>query len=383
MKFNFNRRDLYGKIITLLVIIVFIAVAFYLSNNTEINKVQTRDGIYYDKAVVTKVLDENLEIHEETGFLTGTQEIEVLISSGELKGSTFELTNYANYIHNIVCEEGSKLIISISESGDLKIASVYTYDRTGPLILLMIIFCLVLCIIGGRKGVKSLLALVFTFVNIFFILVPLVYRGVSPIFAAIMIVIITTIVTLTLIDGWNAKTISAIIGTVICVIIAGGFATFAAEIAKVTDYMMHESDELMVITRQNNLDIEGILFASILISSLGAIMDTCISIASTINEVYENNPKITKSALFKSGINVGRDMIGTMSNTLILAFTGGYLATIIVLSARDITLYEIFSMPSVAIEIIQGVSGSIGIFLTVPIVALIASRLVVGKGTGK
>lgn len=382
MKYKQNKnkkRKIFGTVISVALIIIFAVAAYLINKNTHINKIQQREGIFYEKAIVTKVLKNDLDFHEETGFLVGRQTLEVLITTGELKGQTLTANNDVTYTNNHLSEAGTKLIVQISVSGDLTVASVDTYDRMDSLIIVVIIFSAVLCIVGGKKGVKALMALVFTFVSIFFIFIPLIYQGISPILASIVLAIGATFVTMMLIDGWNAKTVSAIIGTVICVIIAGALAMTFGSMAKISDYTLDASDTLILISRYNKFKIEGLLFSSILIASLGAIMDVSISVASTINEVYENNPVASKKALFKSGLNVGRDMIGTMSNTLILAFTGGYLVSIVLLTAYDITLYEIFSSPSVVTEIIQGIAGSIGIFLSVPIVALIASRLIVLK----
>lgn len=108
-------------------------------------------------------------------------------------------------------------------------------------------------------------------------------------------------------------------------------------------------------------------------------MDVCMSISTSLNEILEHNPHMTRFQLFRSGINVGRDMMGTMSNTLILAFTGGSLTSLLMLKAYGISFNQLFSSPSIATEIIQGMAGSMGVFLAVPIVALIAAQLLTWK----
>jgi len=370
-----SRRDLLISII----IFLLVGIIILLANQTPIEKIMTRKGIYYEKAVVTEVISSNLEIDEESEALTGIQEIKAEIKSGELKGETFIIRNNANYMFNVVCEKGTKLIVSIEESGGERQAYVYTYDRTGALYGFIAVFCLVLIGIGGKKGVKSLLSLIFTFVCIIFLFIPLLYHGVSPIIASIILSIVSTFAAMVFIGGWNAKTISSIIGTIFCTSFAGATSMIAGHFLKISDFTMESVDDVLVIARLSNLNTKGILFAIILISSLGAIMDVCMSIASSINEVYMTNPKISQKDLFKSGINVGRDTMGTMSNTLILAFAGGFMINLIIIASRDITLYELLSMPSIVTEIIQGLAGSIGIFLAVPIVSLVSSWLTVNK----
>lgn len=189
----------------------------------------------------------------------------------------------------------------------------------------------------------------------------------------------TTIVTMYLIDGFTIKSISAALGTVIGVIIAGIFAASFGYVSKISGYNVAEIEELVYIGNNTNLQIGGILFAGILIASLGAVMDVSMSVASTLNEIYEKNPNLNKKELFKSGINVGRDMMGTMSNTLILAFTGGSINTLIFSYAYCMQYNQIINMYSIGIEIMKGISGSIAVILTVPLVSLISSILLTKK----
>lgn len=373
--FSSDKKTILKKIIAIGVALIVVIVSIVMINKTPIPKINPRSGVTYEKATVTQVLSEDLETNNTNGIKTGTQKLKVKIDTGSFKDETFEIENNASMIYNVLCKQGTKLVVSISESEGEKIVNIYTYDRSGALFVFVGFFCLVLILIGGKKGVKSLIALVSIFVFIFLIFIPLLYKGVSPIIASIFFAIIATFVTMTLIDGWNAKTISSIISTIIAVSAAGIISTVAGFFLKISDFTLSGTEELVVIERQTHLSFKGILFAAILIASLGAIMDVCMSIASSINELHVNNPKMTRIALFKSGINIGRDMMGTMSNTLILAFTGGFLVTMLVISSYDITIYEILSMPSIVTEIIQGLSGSIGVFLAVPLVSFVSAYL--------
>lgn len=359
-----------------LVILATLTSIYFINQKSDITFGNNK-GVAYEKAVVVNVLKENLSEADISGAQTGTQEVEVKITSGEYKGRTFQTTNYATYAYNVVCKPGTRVIVTINTAQNLQVVNVYTYDRSMPIYILIGVFALVLCLIGGWKGFKSLMGLAFTFVCIIFVFIPLLYRGISPIWAAVLLAVAATFVTMMLIDGWNAKTVSAIIGTILCVSIAGVISTVAGYFANINGFTMADTEDLVVIARQTGLQLRGILFASILISSLGAIMDVCMSVASSLNEIYEHNPQMNRFQLFKSGINVGRDMMGTMSNTLILAFTGGSLTSLIMLKAYGISFNQLFSSPGITTEIIQGMAGSLGVFLAVPIVAAIASQLLV------
>ena len=136
----------------------------------------------------------------------------------------------------------------------------------------------------------------------------------------------------------------------------------------------------MIYVGQNSkLDIGGMLFSGILIASLGAVMDVAMSVSSSLHEIKLNSPDISAKDMFKSGINIGRDMIGTMSNTLILAYVGGSLSLVMIIYAYSYQMHQILNMYSVAIEIMRGISGTMGIILTVPITSLITSMLLAGK----
>ena len=152
---------------------------------TPIPKINPRNGVFYEKAVVTQILEEQLETDGFSGSQTGKQQVLVTIKSGHFKGESFPVTNYANYSDNVVCQVGTRLIVSVTVSSQSTTASIYTYDRTLPLIGLFAVFCLVLCLVGGKKGLKALFSLAFTFFCILFLFIPLLYRGISPVPAAI------------------------------------------------------------------------------------------------------------------------------------------------------------------------------------------------------
>lgn len=342
---------------------------------TPIPKINPRNGVFYEKAVVTQILEEQLETDGFSGSQTGKQQVLVTIKSGHFKGESFPVTNYANYSDNVVCQVGTRLIVSVTVSSQSTTASIYTYDRTLPLIGLFAVFCLVLCLVGGKKGLKALFSLAFTFFCILFLFIPLLYRGISPVPAAIGLSAVVSTSILTWIDGWNTKSAAAIISTVVCVSLAGAFSSVAGAISHISTFNMDAMDQLIVVCRQSDLQIKGLSFAVILLACLGAVVDMSMSISSSLHEIYLHTPQLSRLALFKSGMRVGRDMMGTMASTLLLAFTAGYLSTMILLFSYDVTLYEIFSMPSVVSEIIQGLAGSIGVFLNVPVTSYVTAYL--------
>lgn len=363
------------QIIRGLMIASFLALyIFAVSKLGDVEKTElvSTEGRSFEKAVVTEIIKDNLQ---ENGVRSGDQVVKVKMLSGEKKGEIFEATSSEGNLFGAVCEKGSKVIVIISTAGDSSLVSVYSLDREYVVYAFVGIFLLLICIIGGKNGIKSVLGLGFTMISIVYMYMPMIYRGFSPFWAAIIIVIITTIVDMYLIGGFTKKTVSAMLGTIMGVLCSGISAHLFGIAAGISGNNVSNIETLLFVGQNTKIQIGGLLFSGILIASLGAVMDVAVSVASTINEIYEKNPSIGRKELFKSGMNVGKDMMGTMSDTLIMAYTGGSLSALVVNYAYDISYIQLVNSYSIGIEIMQGISGSIGIILTVPFVSMVASAL--------
>ncbi|WP_195954071.1 YibE/F family protein [Clostridium saudiense] len=364
-----RKKNINSKVITFCFLIIFF-IFLYFFNNIERVELVNSSGTSYVKAVVNEIVEDNIQ---EDGSRIGYQKVMLKVLSGKLKGQLIEGTSFAGYLYGADCTVGMKVIASISKYEDNASAAVYSYDRSNIIYMFVGLFLLMLWIIGGKKGFKSAIGLVFTFICIIYLFLPMLYKGYSPFLSAVIVIILITIVSLYLIDGITKKSISAMIGTIIGVIIAGICAAGFGYVAKISGYNVSEVEELVFVANNTELKVGGILFSAILIASLGAVMDVSMSISSTLTEIYNHNKNIGRVELFKSGINVGRDMMGTMSNTLILAFTGGSINTLILNYAYALKHNQIINMYEIGIEIMQGVSGSIAIILSVPLVSIISS----------
>lgn len=334
-------------------------------------------NVEYCKATVTSIINESLEKDQYLNNVQiGAQTISLEISSGDLKGNEYEIVNRISRLYNYKVNEGTKVIVGIyRKDGEISDLSIYSYDRSGALIGIISIFLAVIIIIGGIRGLKAIVSLIFTIVSIIYLMIPLMLRGVSPIFSAIIIAILSVVITMILISGKSKKTIVAILGTILGVIISGTIALVFGKLAHLSGITMEDVESIMYIAEGTGLKVTGIMFAGILVASLGAVMDVAMSISSSVFEIYQINPNRSSKELFISGMNIGRDVIGTMANTLILAFAGGSLTTLLMIFTSSMTADQLFNIDIVGTEIIQGVAGSIGIVLTVPITALIASYL--------
>lgn len=374
---NQKKKDCLGMIIVLMLSIVMIFFSKFIYKMNFLND-KVHRNLVYEKALVTKVDKELLQPDSKVpGIMLGYQDVEIEILKGEYKGKKFNIRNSVSRVYNIKVKEGMKVVAGIYKDKDeISDVAIYSYKRDGVVYFLIGIFFVLLIVIGKIKGIKSIVGLIFTGVTVMFFMLPLMFSGVNPIISAIITAIITTFVTMYLISGKSKKTLAAIIGTVLGVIAAGIISYVAGNVAHLSGITMENAENILYISENSGLKIKGLMFAAILIASLGAIMDIAMSIASSLCEIDSINKNLTKKQLFESGMNVGKDIIGTMSNTLILAFAGSSLNLLILLTAANMPYIQIANLDIVCTEIIQGLSGSIGLVLTVPITAFVSVFLI-------
>lgn len=333
-------------------------------------------GMGYYKASVIEILEENLQDDQYLeGVQVGSQTILVEVEDGPFKGKVYEIGNPISRLYNLKVNEGSKVIVGCYDRNGENVVTLFSYDRSNVLYVLIGLFALIVVVIGGVKGVKSLVALVFTLVSCVYLMLPLMLKGVNPILAGIIMAILSISVTLLLVSGKNMKTLTAILGTVSGVVIAGIVAYVFGELAHLSGLTMDNAESLMYIAEDTGLKIRGLMFTGILVASLGAVMDVAMSISSAIFEIHSVNNRVSMSELFRSAMNIGKDIIGTMTNTLILAFAGGSLSVLILIYSSNMTYNKLINLDVLGIEVIQGLAGSIGIVLAVPITAAIGSYL--------
>lgn len=314
------------------------------------------------------------------GEQTTKQEVTVRVLTGNFKGSERIIDNMltGNPAYDIPLSKGDKVILHMEpvsetvtgpEDVDIFIADI---QRNTQIYIFTGIFCILLLIIGRKKGLTSIISILSTIALIFFMLMPMILNGFCPIASAVLTGILSTFITIYLVGGFNSKSSAAIIGTSISLIFAGALSMLAIYFAHLTGFAGEEN--MFLYTARPDLSFTGILSASMIIAALGALMDTAVSIASTVNEIYETDKSLTVRQLFKSGMNVGRDIIGTMSNTLILVYLGSSLP--LVLLSSNIDMNKFFNLNQVATEILSAIIGSIAILACVPITAIISAILI-------
>ena len=311
------------------------------------------------------------------------QDVTVKILTGKFKGETVELDNMltGNPAYDIMLSKGDRVVLHVEPRvefiEDIEDVEFFISDieRVNAIYIFTGIFFLMLLAIGRKKGILSFVSIVATVALIFFALTPMILHEVSPILASLIVCILSTVITIYLVGGLNFKSTSAILGSIVSVGFAAALSILSIKLATLTGFAGEEP--MFLYTARPDLDFTGILSASMMLAALGAVMDTAVSIASTINEIYLTDKNLTIKDLFKSGMNVGRDIIGTMSNTLILVYLGSSLP--LVLLSNNIDLNKFFNLNQVATEITSALIGSIAILACVPVTAIISAYLIKTK----
>jgi uncharacterized membrane protein len=336
----------------------------------------------YASGKVLEILSQQNNKDLEDSFHTKqvTQTVKVLVLSGKYRGRTVNIENQltSNPIYDINIKKGNRVVLEIDEIPNGVEFNIADLERVPVLLILAGSFLALLLIIGGMQGLRSIISIVATGMLVFLVLVPAVLNNVPVIPATIAVAFLATFITMFTVAGINKKSLSAALGTIISVLISGVVSSLVIKYAPLNGFNTQESAILWA--GRPDIDFTGLLTAGVIIASLGAVMDVGMSIASSIYELKSVNPTLKIKDLFRSGLNVGKDIMGTMSNTLILAYLGGGFS--LVLLASNSPLVKLINLNSISAEITSAIAGSIGIIFCVPITAVIAAYLI-GKENNK
>lgn len=305
------------------------------------------------------------------------------ILNGENKGgivSAIQVTDNFMTVSNKDVERGDKVLLFYSDMLDFEQNWIFLeYVRTDKLIILGSVFLLLLLIFGHKKGLNTILSLVFTCGAIFAVFIPSILSGYNIYLSSITICVYIIAMTLLIINGFEKKTLAAIIGCFGGVMLAGLLTLIMDRFLRLTGLVDSESIYLTYLDLERPVDLKAIIFAAIIIGAMGAIMDVAMSISSSLSEIHSKIEKPSFSVLLKSGINIGRDIMGTMANTLILAYIGSSLSLVLILSAYNNSLLELLNKEMIIVEILQALVGSIGILFAIPLTSIISAYIYSGN----
>lgn len=271
-------------------------------------------------------------------------------------------------------EVGDKILLCrINDPKDGNYWMFAEYLRSDTLLWLGGAFIALLIIFGHIQGINTILSLTFTCVSVFYVLIPAILAGKNIYFWAICVAVFITAMTLLIVYGTSKKALCAAMGCLAGTAVSGGIASVTGYIMNLTGVLNDESLYLLYLNPENPINLKAITFAAILIGAIGAIMDVAISLSSALYEVKEKAPDTPANEIFRSGLTIGRDMMGTMANTLVLAYIGSSLSLVLLLIAYRTSWLGLFNRELIVAEILQTLSGSIGILFTIPLTSLICA----------
>lgn len=373
--------------------LVFIIAMFSIHSEDFLGSVADLFSVYgdevveFDTATVNEILSEDINPDQVISDASvGSQNLSVTITSGRYKGQQLEAFNSFGAMSGVPVKVNESVTLTVKTRTDGSVsATVYELNRLMTMMAFFLFFVVVVFVVGRITGLKSLVGLVFTAICLFFILIPLLVKGYPAIPTTFVICAYIAFVCFVILGGVHRKSMCAFLGTVSGVFLAMACGAVVQWFARVDGLRLEEAEPLyqMGLYEGFTIDIRGLLVASIVICSLGAVMDVAMSMASSLEEIHAANPALTQKELFRSGMNVGRDAAGTMTNTLILAFIGSEFALMVFFYARSLTFYHLFSTAFVVLETISGLSSSIGTILAIPLTAFISSTLITRAASKK
>ena len=373
------------KIISILISIIFLSCFSYadeLSSDLDMRNYY-QNKIENNNYIVTKAIIKNIT-YDDTNEKRDVQieadiryqHLEVQILQGKYKGQNLTIRHTIERIMPgyYVFKKGDKILLRITEENNsISTVKIEEKVRDTQIFFIVGLFILLLILIGGKNGIKTILSLLITIAVIIFCYIPMIIKGFNPILSSIIISVIAIILTLLIISGKNKKTLVSIIGTSLGVICSCVLSIIFGKMSHLTGLSSDSAISLAYIPNFRTLNYQGILFGTIIIGALGAIMDVAISISSALWELTQVNNNITKKEMIISGMNIGKDMMGSMSNTLILAYVGTTLHLIILFIVYKIQFVEIINLDSISTEIIRAMAGSIGLILTIPFTVFVGT----------
>ena len=299
-----------------------------------------------------------------------------IITTGEKKGTSVHATQNT-YKNNAAMppqvNPNDKVVLGQLSSGSSTEYAFENYDRIEQIFWLSLIFIGLIVVFGGKKGLRTVLSLALTCFAIFFVFLPCILAGFNIYASTIIICIYIIVVSYILTGGINRKSLAAAIGCSGGVAFSGVIYVIMERIMKLTGYYNDQTSLLKQTFTQCPLDLKAIVFAMVTVGALGATMDVAMSIASSLEEVQKSKSNMKKFEIIQSGFNIGKDIMGTMTNTLILAYVGSSLIMVLIYAASNYPILQLLNNEEIIVEILQSLIGSLGMLFTIPFTTVIAA----------
>ena len=338
------------------------------------------------RAEVVQVVDRKADEYSLDGDnKVENQEVvfEARILAGEKRGTLVRANQVTDSFSSGAAKEverGDKVLLYAVDSSIYGEAwSFAEYIRTDAMLVLCGVFFLLLLIFGRRQGFSTIVSLTFTALSVFAVFVPSILAGYNIYVTSLAVALYIIVMTLAIVSGYNRKSLVAAIGCASGVLVAGGLGFLMDRIIGLTGVLDESSVYLQFVAEGTTIDLRAIIFAGITLGALGAVMDVAMSIASAIYEIRLVSEKPTVRGLIQSGFTIGRDIMGTMANTLVLAYIGSSLSVVVLMVAYNSSLLALFNKEMIVVELLQMLTGSIGILCTIPLTSIVAALIYLGR----
>ncbi|MBP9856080.1 MAG: YibE/F family protein [Candidatus Pacebacteria bacterium] len=327
------------------------------------------------RAEVIKITSQNTKILPGTDATFENQTLEIKIITGPEKGKELTLENDYQPL-----EIGDKFFIQVINLDGMPAYSISDPDRRWPLVVLSLLFVFIVLVFGGWQGLRSLVSLVGSLAVIIFILIPWLMSGAEPVMVSSVVSVIILSLAIFSTHGFNRQSASALMGTVAAVVITGVVAAVAVSATKLTGLAADEAVYLNLGTA-GELNFRGLLLGAMIIGMLGVLDDIAVTQASVVAELKHALPSASGKDIYGRAIKVGREHVGALVNTLVLAYAGSSLPLLLLFSLSDFSPFLIINREIFTAEIVRTLVGSIGLILTVPLSTALAVWLVpAGEG---
>ncbi|MBO7699722.1 MAG: YibE/F family protein [Eubacteriaceae bacterium] len=331
----------------------------------------------YLKARVTELVSADI-----IDYPNGTSETSIVFNcevlSGAKKGETITASQSVSdqgAFRVKAVEKGDRIILvnSAFQGADSSRNEYFfaEYARADAVFILLGVFAFLVILFGGKKGVSTLISLAFTCLAVIAVLVPAILAGKDIYIATAITCSYMVIMTLVIVNGYSAKTLSAILGCLGGIAVSALICFIMQKVIKLSGYL--EEQDYFLVLMNPDIDLKAIVYSSILIGAVGAVMDVAVDISSSLSEISRKIGYVPFSDMFASGIRIGRDIMGTMSNTLVLAYIGSSLCGVLLICSYKTSALNIFNAESIVVELLQAIVGSLGILFAIPVTAAVCS----------
>ena len=385
-----TKKQKLAWVLTVLLSALYIFIGNKVANQNYIMRDTLANGIP-EKMKVVQIIDaeyelalygEDAEAHGEDIILFEGEFLE-----GYKKGSTALAVQRVDELYAVEMrpvEVGNTIVVYSNPDPDIDVKYMFAeFHRVTVLWVLIAVFALLLLVFGRGKGVNTLISLIYTIGAIFLVFIPGVLSNGNIYMWAISTCAYIILMTLLIVCGYTRKSLAAIIGCASGTAVSGILVIFCDQFLHLTGLVSEDSMYLMMLNTDNPVDIKAIIFASIVLGAVGAVMDVAMDISSALAEIKSQIPDISRKQLIKSGFAIGRDVMGTMSNTLILAYIGSSLATTLLLVAYNSSTLLLFNTEMIIVELLQAIAGSFGILLSIPLTSFVCGVLYADKKAEK